>query len=115
MIVASEKSRVAEIAGSECCTQCKRLHNSDDQGVLVATIEKNWNLIDQIVRCFERAVAVNPKSERLNFEICLAEISEIIPSASICDVAYIIALWRGNNGCGADVAGYTIPENVAHI
>lgn len=111
--MASEKSRVAEIASSAVCPQCKQLHSTEDQDVLVGAIKKNWKRIDQIVGRFERAIAVSQQSERLNFQLCLAQIAEIIPSASICDVAYIIALWRGNNLCSAELPAYSIPEKVA--
>jgi hypothetical protein len=108
----SEEFHGAETFGNSVCPQCRQLHSTEEQGVLVGAIQKNWKRIDQIVRRFEDAIAVNQKSERMNFEFCLAQVAEVIPAASICDVAYIIALWRGNNLCGAELPAYVIPEKV---
>jgi hypothetical protein len=109
----SDKSRVADIATNAICPQCRKHHSSDEQGVLVDAIKSNWLRIDQIVRQFEGAVALSQQSERRSFEVCLNRIAAIIPSASICDVAYIIALWRGGNRCGADLPAYVVPAKVA--
>ena len=108
----SVKSHGAEISGNTVCPQCRQLHSTEEQGILVGAIKKNWKRIDQIVRRFEDAIAANQKTERLNFEICLAQVAEVIPGASICDVAYIIALWRGSNLSNAEFPAYVIPEKV---
>lgn len=106
----SDQSRIAEVATNAICPQCRQQHSIDEHGALVGSIKKNWLRIDQIVRQFERAVLVSQQSERLSFELCLARISEIIPSASTCDVAYIIALWRGGQPpCGQGLTAYVVP------
>lgn len=111
-MMTSVRSHGAETFGNSVCPHCRQIHSTEEQGVLVGAIKKNWKRIDQIVRRFEDAIAANQKSERLNFEICLAQVAEVIPAASICDVAYIIALWRGHNLCSAELPAYVIPEKV---